>query len=887
MSGHFFIFGEMNRPLRNISLLLLIGGVILFIGFTLLIKNNNEPTSEQIDVHESKDANKIYPHEYFFLDRNYPDYTVADEAYQRRLQRAVKFDKSHISSHRGLDYPWTVQGPGNIGGRINTIAVDPNNPDIILLGYSQGGIYKTKNGGQNWFPVFDDQPSLSIGHITFDPHNESRIYAATGDVNISGYPFLGSGVYRSDNGGNTWTQLGLSDKGVLSKVIVDPNADSIIYVGSMGYPSHKGDEKGFFRSTDTGMSWNKTLTIDDSSGIIDLVADPLSPGRIYASAWTRLRTNTYGTTTGPGTSLYRSDDFGETWMNLANELPGGYHSRTSIEIANDGTLFISYIGISEDGECAGQKENLKGIFKSVDAGMSWDTVNAFSANGLPCSMHSGFGWYFEALKVNPENSSDLYLLGVDLFRSVDGGNSWFEFAPSWWTYDVHADKHDLVFNGEDLYLATDGGAYKGSTLAQTGEWIDIENIPSTQFYRTAFNPHLPDQYFGGAQDNGTTGGNESFINEWPRVFGGDGFEPLFDPDEPSWVYALTQNGGIWFAPDGQSFESLTEGLSGTKFWDMPILMSTHDSKVLFAASNQVFRINMNDTIREWTAISPDLTKGIVILGDRLPAITALAQSVVDSNRLYAGTQDGKLWTTGDGGENWIDLSNGVPDHFVTSITTSTTVAEGVYVTYSGYRNNDHAPYIYTSHNAGQSWSSLGANIPMLGVNSLFILPGYNDEILFAGTDGGVYVSLDRGNMWERLGTNFPYMPVYDIAYNPVTNNIVAATFSRGLMTFPIEELDIVSAVDLAEQSSILDDISIYPTIIENIIYLDFKAVKHDATDFKVSLISNGGNIILEKQISTFDARVTSVSVPENIPPGIYFISISTGKEIISKPIVIQ
>lgn len=834
---------------------------------------------------EPKDPNKLYPQELFFLDRNYPDFNIPGNLFQRRLTDAIRHDARNPSAHRGLDHPWTVQGPGNIGGRVNTIAVHPLNSLIIMLGFSQGGIYHSKDGGNTWRAVFDDQPSLSISDITFDVQNAGRVWATTGDVNISGYPFIGSGVYRSDNGGLNWTYKGLADKGVLSKVLVDPNDPTIIYVGSMGFPSHKGNEKGFFRSTDSGDTWEKTLTIDDSTGIIDMVVDPTQAGRVFATGWTRLRTNTYGTSVGTGTSVYRSDDYGATWVNLVDDLPGSAHSRTGVEIANDGTLYVTYVGKPTSGECAGGDENIRDIFTSHDGGNTWDSLSLRTAVEFPCGALAGFGWYFEALKVNPENAQDLFLLGVDLYRSLDGGQSWFEAAPQWWTYEVHADKHDLEFAAGKFYLATDGGAYR-QPIDGSEDWEDFENIPATQFYRTTYNPHLPDQYFGGAQDNGTTGGNESMFNFWPRIFGGDGFQPLFDPNEPSWVYALIQNGNLWFSEDGFDFNHLNDGLYGQRYWDMPFVMSPFDSKILFAASHVVFKINMNDSIREWKPISPDLTKGDTILGNRHPAITSLAQSPVDEQRLYAGTQDGKLWTSPDRGDNWIDISNGTPDHYVTSITPSTIDAEKVYVTYSGYRNNDHSPYILRSDDAGQNWTSLGANFPMLGVNSFFILPEWNDEILFAATDGGVYTSLDGGTEWDRLGTNFPYMPVYDLDYNPFENTLVAATFARGLMTFPIEELDLTTAVDAVSQNTNFDKVVVYPTLAEDHFILDFNNYLGTEKEFSIAVFDISGQIVLTEKVDIRSRKQAQIMLSSKMTSGLYFIRVEhrSGSEIIGSVI---
>ncbi|MEO6131567.1 MAG: hypothetical protein ABIQ02_06950 [Saprospiraceae bacterium] len=856
-------------------ILLLLVGNILFLGILKFPFKNALPIRASSIVEEKipEEADHLFPNELYYLDRNYPEAESSPDLYHQKLKESIHHDQSAARNHRGLDYPWTIEGPGNIGGRVNTIAVSPVNPDIILIGYSQGGIYRTENGGVDWKPVFDEQPSLSISQIAFNPHNPLEVFATTGDVNISGYPFLGTGIYRSEDMGVHWFSSGLNGTGVLSKIVVDPNNGNIIYAGSMGYPSHKGNERGLFRSVDGGHAWNKTLTIDDSTGVIDLITDPVRPGFVYASGWTRLRSSKKSTTIGAGTGMYRSKDFGATWENIVNDLPGENHSRTSIDISADGTLFISYMGFVEEGRCAGFKESLIGIYKSVDSGDHWITVSTDSTSGLPCDLFGSFGWYFEALKVNPENALDISMLGVDMYRTLDGGNSWFLSAPVWWTYEVHADKHVLEFSNGQMLLGTDGGAYK-SPIDMSQPWNDIENIPSTQFYRTAFNPHQPDQYAGGAQDNGTSIGNAAILNQWGRLFGGDGFQPRFDPLEPLWAYYTTQNGNIYWTSDQFNFELLDKGLFSTRYWDMPLVMSVHDPKILFCGSSHVFKIDMRDTSRTWMSISPDLTRGDTILGNRYPAITALEQSPVDEMRLYAGTQDGKLWTTPDGGVNWIDITDGTPGYYVTSITCSTMQSLGVIVTYSGYRDNDNTPYIYKSADAGMTWTTLGGALPMLGVNSLLILPEWNDEVVFAATDGGVYVSFTGGFEWARLGVNFPYMPVYDLEYNPVMNTIVAATFSRGLMTFPVEELDLVSGLGQEIENNTINKISIYPTIVDDHVVVDFKNYHGNVDEFKISIMDVTGKVVEEWKINRQDMETIELKIKNELGQGLYFMNVS-------------
>jgi photosystem II stability/assembly factor-like uncharacterized protein len=862
----------MNKLSRR-PVLVFLAYLAIALGLTLIVlrrQSRTAPPPEEQQESIGKKSDRLQPNELFYIDRNYPSGPVKPGLFQEKLSQAIAYDKKVAASNRSLDYPWTLEGPGNIGGRVNAIVVHPDDPLIIMIGYSQGGIYRTTDGGLSWSPVFDDQASLSISHISYDPHDARHVWAATGDVNISGYPFVGAGVYHSADGGVTWAYAGLGNTGVLSKVLVDPNDQDIIYAGSMGYPSQKGNERGLFRSTDGGSSWQKTLTIDDSTGVIDLVTDPFKAGRVFASGWKRIRSSKISSSLGHGTFLYRSEDYGATWTNVTNGLPDGEHSRTSIEITNDGTLFISYLGTIDAGECAGYIESLQNIYTSIDGGISWDTIPTAPEHGVYCDFFGQFGWYFEVLKVNPDNPLDMVLLGVDILRTVDGGLTWFEAGPPWWTYEVHADKHDLVFAHGNMYLGTDGGAYM-TDINQAGQWTDIENIPTTQFYRTAWNPHTPDWYYGGAQDNGTSGGNATLFNEWPRIFGGDGFQPLFDRDEPTWMYAMTQNGYIYFTEDnGFDFSGLNKGLQGSRYWDMPLVMSSQDPKILFCGSDRMFRIDMHDTLREWQVISPDLTRGETILGNRYPAITAIAQSELDEMRLYAGTQDGLLWTTADGGLTWTNITEGTPGFYVTSISCSTIHPEGVIATYSGYRDNDHQPYIFRSEDAGSSWEPIHSDLPMMGVNNLFILPGWNDAVLFAATDGGVYVSQDAGEQWSRIGSNMPYMPVYDLDYNPVANTLIAATFSRGIMTFPIEELDLVSSID-EEVIADSEAFEIFPTCVDSKVFVK-PAEKTSATStYTIHLYSmNGVQVAFQKG---YGPEGCSMEIPVALQSGTYLVSV--------------
>ncbi|MFN8338522.1 MAG: hypothetical protein U0T36_05830 [Saprospiraceae bacterium] len=551
---------------------------------------------------------------------------------------------------------WEVQGPGNIGARANTIAIDPKNSNNMLIGYSEGGIFRTQDGGQNWFPVFDDQFRLSIGDIVFDPQNSSVVYAGTGDPNISGFPFIGDGMYKSSDGGNSWQNIGLRETRVISQIRVSAQNNQVIYVSAMGIPFEKSNHKGVYKSVNGGQTWEQVLFINDSTGIADLVIHPSNHNIVYAAGWNRIRNNYRSVVDGPDAKIYKSENGGITWTVLGNGLPMDASSRIGIDISksNPNILYACY---AEAGNF-----KLKGIYKSTNGGDSWTSLDVTEFKD---EIYGGFGWYFGKIRINPNDANDVFLLGVDMIRSKDGGASWTSAVPPWPTYEVHADKHDLIFDGDKMYLTTDGGAY--SSDINTDTWQKIENNPTTQFYRVAFNPHQPDIYYGGAQDNGTSKGNASNINSWDRVFGGDGFQAIFHPIDSNIVYVETQNGDLWVSNDsGEHFSSATLGLNDSepRNWDMPIIMSRHNPDVLYTGTDRIYK-NTSGSQPYWEVISPVLTDpSSAFLRHN---ISTIHSSPLDENLIAAGTSDGLLWATDDGGATWHNISCGITYKYVSSV----------------------------------------------------------------------------------------------------------------------------------------------------------------------------------------------------------------------------
>lgn len=726
------------------------------------------------------DTHKLMmPNEHFYFQRAYPDFDMPVSVVQNALRQAQS-QAAAKQAGEGFDADWLIEGPSNIGGRINAIAAHPTNADIIYVGSSRGGIHKTTDGGTTWQAIFDEPLFNSIGDITISPHDANTIYVGTGDVNISSFFSVGDGVYRSTDAGATWQNIGLNNVGIISKVIIDPNNANRIFVGAMGNPLVRDEHRGLYRSDDGGATWQKVLYIDDDAGIIDLVIDRNQPNILYAASWNRIRNLQETITHEQDSRIWKTSDGGNTWQILSNGLPDHQQSRIGLAMATQNTNRLAAVYVDST-------ETLLGVFVSNDGGAAWEqtaTADAFGGDPL-----GGFGWYFGKIAFDPADDQRLFVLGVDMFQSLDGGYSWELATPIWFTYEVHADKHALEFDAEGgILLGTDGGVYRSTDGATT--WEDIEFIPNTQFYRVAVNPHIPNMYCGGAQDNGTTMGNADMIDNWPRLFGGDGFQAVFHPDLPDLWYVETQWGNISYTQDnGNNFDSADDGInpSDRRNWDMPYMMSSHPEHSLLAGTYRMYRSDSNNP-PNYTAISDDLTDGN-IYGDRFHNISTIDQSVLTPDYYYAGTSDGNVWRSLDGSNTWENINGTLPDRYVTAVKASPHALNTVYVSISGYKGNDTEPHLFRSTDNGNNWTAISGDLPPMAVNDILVLPeDTTDQILMAATDAGVYLTADGGSTWVRLGSNMPIFSIFDIDYDVRNHKLVAATFARSIMSFDLSQV---------------------------------------------------------------------------------------------------
>jgi photosystem II stability/assembly factor-like uncharacterized protein len=810
----------------------------------LFLKDTNH---KEHDDHEA-------PFEHFALIRSFPDASLDMAAYNQMLNYAT-FDFSQAKSSSTLS--WQQEGPTNIGGRITCLKIHPTNQNIIFAGCPGGGLFKTTNAGATWIPVFDDQPFLSISCITFDPTNPSIMYVGTGDPDIPFTSLIGNGVYKSTDGGISWTNIGLNQQGIITQILVNPLNTNMIYASAMGTPMVRDFNRGIYKTNNGGSSWNQILSIDNQTGVSDMMMDYTNPNIIYASAWSRIRTNTESMGFSNSSRIYKTTNGGNAWNILSNGLPNTKLARFGICMSKQNANKI-YVSVCDS------TYNLENIYVSTNGGALFTALpGSANASGL----YSGFGWYFGKLTVNPSNDNEILIAGVEHYKSSDGGNSFALNQPPWWNYNPHADIHDIQFKSSSNYIiATDGGLYE--TFDDGGNWYKLDDIPNTQFYKVNYNPFNSNEYLGGAQDNGTmSGGLTSGVNNWIRIFGGDGFQPRIDNTDSQIMYAETQNGGLYVSMDaGSSFNGFSNFIDGNdrRNWDMPYVFGGNSNSIMYTGTYRVYK-NTQNPFEDWTPISGDLTDGI-IYAERFHNISCVDNSSLNSNYIYAGTSDGNVWRSLDDGNTWDSLQMTLPYRYVTSVHSSPNVLNNVYVTHSGYRYNQYIPHIHKSINNGTSWIDISGDLPQAGINDMVVLPG-NENILFVATDIGVYYTINSGINWMRLGNNMPIMVIWDLEYNPNTNKLIAGTYARGIQTIDVTSL--MTSVGIKNTTLIQSSVSIFPNPAVN--EINIKASEKIKT---ISIIDQQGKVIT-------NTTTQKINI-ENLARGVYNIVIETEKGKITK-----
>lgn len=783
---------------------------------------------------------KKFPSDHLYEQRSFPHGAVDIKAYQK----ALNFRDASLGSYKGpFDKAWESLGPTNYCGRATDVEMPPDDPSKIYMGTASGGIFLSDDLGVTWEPIFDQAQSLSIGDIAIHQKIPSIMYVGTGESNAGGgsLAYDGNGVYASNDSGRTWTHKGLKNVGSIGRVCTDPNNSRTIFVGAMGSLFANNSERGVYRSTDRGDNWEQVLYVSDSTGCIDIVTHPTDSRIVYAAMWERIRRpykRQYG---GETSGIYKSKDGGDTWEELTIGLPSLPQEKGRIGIAisqsHPDVLYALY---------AKANGYIQGVYRSDDGGETWMEKSFRGINDVP------YMWWFGRIIVDPNDADDVYVTSLNMFRSTDGAETWSMIFD-----DAHVDHHALFIHPEESNIvvnANDGGLNISNFLRESNSTY-LTGYSNFQFYKCKIDPNDPTVIYGGAQDNGinrTRGGQE----DWEYLRGGDGFSVLVEPGNPDQLYAISQNGGIFGSSNGgTSFYYGATGLFGQFNWNTPIALDPNDPATVYTGAQGLFR--SQDRATNWRLYSNDLVNSNNASGNlTFGSLTTIDVSSHNSDMIYVGTDDGKVWRIENGGNSKYDISDGIPQRWITSITHDPMDPEGVYLTVSGFRFGESEGQVFYSRDRGNSWRNIGASLPDIPVNDIVIDNMMGAKFLYIATDIGVFFSGDEGINWFHLGTDIPRVPVVDLDIDIDSRTLAAATYGRGMYRF---DLPAVVDVDDAE----LISVNVYPNPTSDLLYIDT-----DEDEVRLELIGMNGQVILQsstKELSLKDLSVGSYFLRVQMP----------------------
>lgn len=694
------------------------------------------------------------------------------------------------STYSGLK--WRNVGPALTSGRIADIAVNPNNPNQFYVAAASGGVWKTDNSGVTYKPIFDSQGSYSIGCVSIAPSNEHIVWVGTGENNNQRSVAYGDGVYRSMDGGKSWKNMGLKNSEHIGKILINPNDPNKIYVAAYGPLWSAGGDRGIYYSTDGGENWERILDVSEHTGFNDIIMDPRNPEVLYAAAHQRRRHVWTYISGGPESAIYKSIDGGKNWNKLENGLPKGDVGRIGLAISPVNPDHV-YAMIEATPET-------QGFYRSTDRGASWKKLNKYSTSGN----------YYVEIYPDPNNINRLYSMDTYCHYSDDEGKTWKKLNEK----HKHVDNHCMWINpnNSDHYImGCDGGIYV--TYDDAANWQFHANLPVTQFYKVAVDDDKPFyNIYGGTQDNFSLGGPSRTTNaagivnsDWFITKGGDGFESQIEPGNPNILYAQSQYGWLvrYDKLNGEKIDIKPHpGVNEAAYrwnWDAPLLISPHNPKRLYFAANKVFR--SDDRGDNWKVISDDLSRGLD--RNKLPVmgrvwsmdavaknksttiygnIVALDESPLKEDLLYAGTDDGLVHVSENAGENWSKIESfpGVPERtYVNALSASKHNEARVYAAFNNHKNGDFKPYILRSDDKGKSWTNISGDLPERGSVYDIVEDHKNENLLFAGTEFGLFFSLDGGEHWTQLKNGLPTVAIRDVEIQERENDLILASFGRG------------------------------------------------------------------------------------------------------------
>jgi len=708
-------------------------------------------------------------------------------------------------------------GPAWNSGRISDFAVNPNNYSEYYVAVSSGGLWKTTNSGTTWTPIADTIQAYAMGCVTLDPNNPFVVWLGTGENNHQRALGYGTGVYKSIDGGQSWKHMGLKDSRQIGGIIVDPRNSNVVYVAAEGSVWGPGGDRGLYKSTDGGNTWNNILKISENTGVNNIIFDPRNADILFATSEQRRRHIFAKIGGGPETTVYKSTNAGETWEKIMKGLPTVELGGMGIAISpvNPDIVYLSVEAAEKQG----------GFFRSTNRGASWEKMSDMNSKGQ----------YFNEIYCDPKNVDKVYLMDVVSKVTLDAGKTWKEIGQG----SRHVDDHAMWIEPTDprhFLIGGDGGIYE--TFDSGSNWLFKANLPNTQFYRVNVDNDLPFyNIYGGTQDNQSMGGPSRTISadgiinsDWFMTNGGDGFWTAIDPADPNIVYAESQYGGMvrYDKKSGEILDIRPEPTKGEKtykwYWDAPFILSKHSPTRLYCAAEKVFR--SDDRGDSWQVISDDLTRELDrnsfkvmdkywsidaveknVSTSLYGLIVSLAESPIKENHLYAGTDDGLIQVSEDA-KTWRKIENfpGVPEYtLVSDILPSRFDENVVYATFNNHKRDDFKPYVLKSNDKGKNWKSIAGNLPGNGAVNTIVEDPMKSNLLFVGTEWGIFFSADGGEMWIQLKSGIPTIKVPDIVIQERENDLVLATFGRGFYI-----LDDYSSLRMVSKEFLDKDAFIFP-----------------------------------------------------------------------------